>query len=811
MNSRILKTLSIMLSLTLIISICAFAVPMHAYASGLAVSTSASYQGSVYYQRACTAYSSNADPRTRFVQVALSQKGYKGGTASGQWAGNGGGGRYTEYGRFMKKDGLDWCASFVSWCAAAAGIPTGVIPRSASAGHWRSPGTGTYTPIWSNNYTTYNPYKPQVGDLCLYMPYCTTCNKHYNAVKPTAHVVIVAAVENNQNSAGGWNFTTIERGNNNTVESHTISTKMKRGANSTCSCGKQTPAGSSAYVVQGFWRPDWSKVSSGGNTSSNTVTANVALTAATQGEYVAKEFIAETNACVVTQITKPAGTTVSQCGLTLMDSKGNVLKNYSENISNVGKNTTLFHSWYDMNTEVGYTLSKGTIYKYRFFTVVDGIRYEGETRSFTTKGDYNLYFDANGGSCTTNSKKVISGGTLGTLPTPVRNGYRFTGWYNQKSNGALVTDASYFTGNSDATIYAGWEQDASKTLTIGYSSQGGTGTMPNEVYQYGQTITVKNCNFTKSGKEFYKWTLYRSADETFYTPQNGWQTFDNVEKYSYGLKGFNPGDKLTVSEELMEGCNQETMFYFVAVWQDAAKGSCTIGYDPYGGSGKMASSVYEYGETMTVADSEFTNSGKEFYTWVLFRAADKKYLTTDNGWQTAESLMANNYNLQTFTPGKKLVVDEDWATDVSGDQTFYFVAIWQEAKNSDDLVIKLYIDNPKMRVAGIATNIDNQGTAPCIINGRTMIPIRALIEAMGGTVGWNGTLQQVNLELDGKTLFLRIGENYAFDNQNTYALDSAPVLMNGRTLLPVRAIVEYFGGEISWDASTRCVTINYSK
>ncbi len=185
--------------------------------------------------------------------------GYKGGIYTGDWAGNGAGGRYTEYGRFMGTDGLDWCAAFVSWCAAAAGIPSTVIPRSAKAGYWRSAGTGTYTPIWSNGYTTYNAYKPQVGDFALYMPYCEVCGGHYNATSPSAHVVIVASVSSTQNADGSWTFTTIERGNGNTVQSNTVKTKDTRGSLGTCTCNdKQVPQGTYAYVVQGFWRPDWS-------------------------------------------------------------------------------------------------------------------------------------------------------------------------------------------------------------------------------------------------------------------------------------------------------------------------------------------------------------------------------------------------------------------------------------------------------------------------------------------------------------------------------------------------------------------------
>lgn len=703
MRFKAIKTVSIIQAFVLILSMCVFTAPMKADAASLGVTTSTQYQSGVYYQRACTAYSSYTDPKTRFVQVALSQAGYKGGTYSGDWAGNGSGGRYTEYGRFMGTDGQDWCAAFVSWCAAAAGIPKDVIPRSAKAGYWRSAGTGTYTPIWSNNYTTYNDYKPQVGDLCLYMPYCTTCGGHYNAASPSAHVVIVASVSDTKTADGSWSFTTIERRNGNVVGSGTVTTKMKRGSSATCKCGNE-PTGN-AYVVQGFWRPNWSLVGSTTDSKVEIVTqALVTLTAPTQSTYTAKEFVTETNACVVTQITKPAGSSVTQCGLVLMDANGNVLKNHTENISNVGKSTTLFHSWYDINAELGYTLSPGTTYKYKFFTVVNGVRYEGETRSFVTRGDAysNIYFDANGGSCSTSSKKIKAGELFGTLPTPVRDGYEFVGWYTKKSGGMEITEKTYHSSNADLTVYAMWKEEEKKTCTIGYDSHGGSGKMSSEVYEYGETLTVKECKFTYSGKEFYKWVLYRSADDKYLTPNNGWQTFDVLQKNSYGLKGLDPGTQINVNEQWMDGCDEETMFYFVAVWQDVE-------------------------------------------------------------------------------------VEEE------------------------ELVIKLYIDNPKMSVDGKWVNIDSQGTSPSIINGRTMIPIRAVIEAMGGTVSWNGNLQQVTLKLDGKTLYLRIGENYAFDDNDTFKLDSAPILAEGRTLLPVRAVVEYFGGSVSWNNSDRCVTITYSK
>lgn len=697
------------MSLVLTLAIFAVSIPITTHAAELPIAVSDAYKSSPYYQAACNAYGSYTDPATRFVQVALSQKGYVGGKKSGEWAGNGSGGKYTEYGRFMSKDGMDWCASFVSWCAAAAGIPTSVIPRSAGAGHWKNVNTGTFTKVWSSDFKTYNGYKPQVGDLVLYMPYCKTCSKdgvyrNYNGYDLTAHVVIVSWVSPNANADGGYSIRIVERGTGNTVKESNLNTTAQRTVN--CICGKNTPA----RVVQGFFRPNWSLA--GGGTTPVTPQAAVKLTEATQSNYVAKEFITETNACVVTQITKPYGSRVTQCGLVLMDANGNVLKNHTENVTNVGNSLTLFHSWYDINREIGYTLSKGTTYKYKFFTVVDNVRYEGETRSFKTIGTSvsTVYFDPNGGSVGTSSKQIEANSLFGTLPVPVRSGYVFEGWYTKKDGGMLITETTYHSSSSDITLYARWSEEAKKTITVAYDAHGGSGTMATEVYEYGQTLTVKDCRFTQRGKEFYKWVLYRSADNTYYTPKNGWQLFDVLEQNRYGLEGFDPGDKINVNEEWMTGCDKDAPFYFVAIWQD---------------------------------------------------------------------------------------VEEE--------------EVREEDREDDEVVIKLYLNSTKMSVNGKYVNIDNQGTTPCIINNRTMVPIRAVIEAMGGTVGWNQNLKQVTLKLDGKTLYLRIGESYAFDEDESYPLDSAPVLIDGRTLLPVRAVVEYFGGSVSWNNQTKCATIKYSK
>ena len=121
------------------------------------------------------------------------------------------------------------------------------------------------------------------------------------------------------------------------------------------------------------------------------------------------------------------------------------------------------------------------------------------------------------------------------------------------------------------------------------------------------------------------------------------------------------------------------------------------------------------------------------------------------------------------------------------------------------------IDDPLMLVNGKVTPVDELGNTPVIRNQRTMLPIASVMLAMNGTVGWDGSTKTVTLKRDGKTMFLRIGTSFAWDEngQAVAQLDSPPIIINGRTMLPVAAIVLYFGANISWDGTTRTVTITY--
>ena len=86
-----------------------------------------------------------------------------------------------------------------------------------------------------------------------------------------------------------------------------------------------------------------------------------------------------------------------------------------------------------------------------------------------TAGQYVLYFNANGGTCTTGSKKVTFNSTYGTLPTPTKSGYTFQGWYTAMSGGTKVTDSTKLTTAANQTVYAQWKPVPVSTLKYTYN------------------------------------------------------------------------------------------------------------------------------------------------------------------------------------------------------------------------------------------------------------------------------------------------------------------------------------------------------
>ena len=114
----------------------------------------------------------------------------------------------------------------------------------------------------------------------------------------------------------------------------------------------------------------------------------------------------------------------------------------------------------------------------------------------------------------------------------------------------------------------------------------------------------------------------------------------------------------------------------------------------------------------------------------------------------------------------------------------------------------------------IKINIDGQrilpDTSPMILEGRTLVPIRAVAEHMNYYVDWDAADQVVTLvSADGSNyLEYQIGNTMSYKNGSPVFIDVPPVIVGGRTYLPLRAVAEAMNCGVNWDAATRTVLIN---
>ena len=99
------------------------------------------------------------------------------------------------------------------------------------------------------------------------------------------------------------------------------------------------------------------------------------------------------------------------------------------------------------------------------------------------------------------------------------------------------------------------------------------------------------------------------------------------------------------------------------------------------------------------------------------------------------------------------------------------------------------------------------GTAPTVVNGSTMIPIRGLAEAMGYEVSWQGENMTVRLEKAGSKIKMQVDDDRAYMNNIRYNMQEPPIIINGSALIPVRMFASLAGYDVEWIADTQTVHI----
>lgn len=89
--------------------------------------------------------------------------------------------------------------------------------------------------------------------------------------------------------------------------------------------------------------------------------------------------------------------------------------------------------------------------------------------------------------------------------------------------------------------------------------------------------------------------------------------------------------------------------------------------------------------------------------------------------------------------------------------------------------------------------------APVMVNGRVLVPLRKIFEILGAFVRWDSETQTIDvLTNKNKVFILKLGDNKAYTGNGVIALDSPAIELNGRTLVPLRFVSEQCGASVEW-------------
>ncbi len=303
-----------------------------------------------------------------------------------------------------------------------------------------------------------------------------------------------------------------------------------------------------------------------------------------------------------------------------------------------------------------------------------------DTFTVTVKAPkYSLYYNANGGSVSPSGKTVTYGESIGSLPTPVRDGYTFLGWSYNQSSSVYVTASTAFSYMENKTLYAQWQKN---TYTLSYSANGGT-TAP--ATQTGTTTyTISTTVPARFGYTFLGWSKNSSATYAVYVPGDSISLTENTTLYavwkqqtltsssiintSVGIGGqiyyckFTPsvsgtyviystgskdtkvylynasGTQLSSNDDGEDGQNFRlqydltagtTYYYGVSYYSSTETGSIpivfgkvyTISYNANGGSGAPSAQKKDYDKTATLSSTIPTRSGYVFEGWATSSTA----------------------------------------------------------------------------------------------------------------------------------------------------------------------------------------------
>ncbi|XEC95908.1 stalk domain-containing protein [Paenibacillus tarimensis] len=140
---------------------------------------------------------------------------------------------------------------------------------------------------------------------------------------------------------------------------------------------------------------------------------------------------------------------------------------------------------------------------------------------------------------------------------------------------------------------------------------------------------------------------------------------------------------------------------------------------------------------------------------------------------------------------------------------------WEDNANLGTIVLRDATTASPAAGSGITLYINGDDktaeAAPVIVNDRTLVPLRMIFQTLGAEVEWDQETKSVHAKKDKTSISLQIGSKKATKNGSPLELDVEPQLINDKTMVPLRFVSEALGAEVKWVEETKSIYITSKK
>ncbi len=240
--------------------------------------------------------------------------------------------------------------------------------------------------------------------------------------------------------------------------------------------------------------------------------------------------------------------------------------------------------------------------------------------------------------------------------------------------------------------------------------------------------------------------------------------------------------------------------------------SCDPSHNPYGYE-TSGTAFYTYGflwgiNSGLLDEAEYKDTALAGWKYLTEIAIQPSGRVGYVQWVGGEAGKAAVYdNTQDFAVGAALLAGCEMAKYVGGMQGYFYPYLQRKMVNT----VSLKINSPYVFKDSTVSLIDedNAAVTPFIENERTLVPVRVISEGLGASVEWNDSLKAVTIKQGDTTISMKIGSTEYTVNDEKKTLEAAPVIVNERTFVPIRAISEALGKIVYYNDAEKMIVIGY--